>query len=380
MTSEDVARRQARRLVLKIGSSTLTTSASSIDLDYLQMLCGQLAALREDGWQIVIVSSGAIACGLGRLGITERPTDMPSLQAAASVGQAELAGAYSKAFDSHGITTSLVLLTRRDTADREAYLHARETLGRLLELGVVPVVNENDTVSVEQIRFGDNDSLAALVACLVDASLLVIASDIDGLYDANPAKDPSARLIPHVERITKEIMSAAGGAGSVAGSGGMLTKVHAARIMLAAGIPLAIVNGKQQDAIVDAANGRCPGTVFDSGDAPHTITPKKLWLALGDNARGALVVDEGAKRALVGRGSSLLCVGVTEVRGRFDEGDVVDIEDADGIVLARGKVSATSDEISLAAGRTSEELAANRLLAYLAEKPIVHRDDCMVFE
>lgn len=369
-----------KRLVVKIGSSTLTTSDSSIDYDYMRDLTRQIAALKHEGWQVVIVSSGAIACGLGRLGMTKRPTDMPTLQAAASVGQSELAGAYADSFGKYDMVTSLVLLTRRDTADRESYLHARDTFDRLLDLDVVPIVNENDTVSIEQIRFGDNDSLAALVSCLIDATLLVIASDIDGLYDANPAEDPSAKLISKVNAIDQKVMSVAGGAGSVAGSGGMLTKVRAARVMMAAGIPMAIVNGKRPDALIDAASGRCPGTMFASSEVPHSITPKKLWLALGDSARGSLVVDEGAKNALTAHGSSLLSVGVRDVEGAFDEGDIVDIVDSTGFVLGRGKVSAGSDEISLAKGRKSEELAANRLLSYLAERPVIHRDDLIVFE
>lgn len=369
-----------KRLVVKIGSSTLTTSDSSIDYEYMADLTRQIAALKREGWQVVIVSSGAIACGLGRLGMTKRPTDMPTLQAAASVGQSELAGAYADSFGKYDMVTSLVLLTRRDTADRESYLHARDTFDRLLDLGVVPIVNENDTVSIEQIRFGDNDSLAALVSCLIDATLLVIASDIEGLYDANPSEDPNAQLIPEVHAIDQKVMSVAGGAGSVAGSGGMLTKVRAARVMMAAGIPMAIVNGKRSDALMDAASGRCPGTVFASSEVPHSITPKKLWLALGDSARGSLVVDEGAKNALTAHGSSLLSVGVKDVEGTFEEGDIVDIVDSTGFVLGRGRVSADSDEISLAKGRKSEELAANRLLSYMAERPVVHRDDLIVFE
>ena len=369
-----------KRLVVKIGSSTLTTSDSSIDRDYMQDLTRQIAHLKHEGWQVVIVSSGAIACGLGRLGVSKRPSDMPTLQAAASVGQSELAGAYSEFFSEYDVVTSLVLLTRRDTADRESYLHARDTFDRLLDLGVVPIVNENDTVSIEQIRFGDNDSLAALVSCLIDATLLVIASDIDGLYDANPTEDADAKLISEVRRIDKGVMSVAGGAGSVAGSGGMLTKVRAARVMMAAGIPMAIVNGKAEDAIIDAAEGRCPGTLFASAERPHSITPKKLWLALGDSSRGSLVIDEGAKRALVRGGGSLLCVGVRQANGSFEEGDIVDIEDEEGLVVGRGKVQAGKDEVSLAMGRTSEELASNRLLSYMAERPVVHRDDLIMFE
>lgn len=371
---------ESRRLVVKIGSSTLTTSESSIDYAYLAGLAEQIAAVRAAGWQPVIVTSAAIACGLEALGIAKRPSDMPSLQAAASVGQSVLSAAYANAFAAHGMTTSVVLLTRRDTADRTAYLHARDTLGRLLELGVVPVVNENDTVSVEQIRFGDNDTLAALVACLIDADLMVILSDIEGLYDANPRRDESARLIEVVERIDRDVMAVAGEAGSTVGSGGMITKIKAARVLMAAGIPMVICHGRRDDAIVDAAAGKSVGTLFVALEKAHEITPRKLWIALGDAARGAVVIDEGARSALVGRGSSLLCVGVTCVEGRFDADDIIDIKDEEGVVVARGKVAFSSDEAELARGRSREDLERNRLLAPLAERALVHRDELIVFE
>ena len=367
-------------LVVKIGSSTLTTSESSIDYDYLDALAAQIAAVRAAGWQPVIVTSAAIACGLEALGIRKRPDDMPSLQAAASVGQSALSAAYAQAFSAYDMITSVVLLTRRDTADRTAYLHARDTLRRLLEMGVVPIVNENDTVSVEQIRFGDNDTLAALVACLVDADLMVVLSDIEGLYDANPREVPDAQLVHKVEHIDHAVLSAAGSAGSTGGSGGMITKIKAARVLMVAGIPMVICHGRRANAIVDAARGEDVGTLFVAREQPHEITPKKLWLALGDAVRGAVVIDAGARTALVQRGSSLLCVGVSRVEGRFDAGDIIDIKDESGYVVARGKVSASSDEIELACGMTREEMERNRILASLADGPIVHRDELVVFE
>ncbi|WP_270297498.1 glutamate 5-kinase, partial [Eggerthella sinensis] len=229
-----VAAEHGKRLVIKIGSSTLTTSESKIDYAYLAAVTDQIARARAAGWSPVVVTSAAIACGLEQLGIEKRPHDMPSLQAAASVGQSALSTAYAEAFARHDIVTSTVLLTRRDTADRRAYLHARDTFDRLLELGVVPIVNENDTISVEQIRFGDNDTLAALVACLIEADLMVILSDIDGLYDANPNTHADARLISRVEAIGPDIMAAAGEAGSTVGSGGMITKIKAARVLMVA--------------------------------------------------------------------------------------------------------------------------------------------------
>lgn len=371
---------RARRLVIKIGSSTLTTSESKIDYAYMASIADQVARVRAAGWSPVVVTSAAIACGLEQLGIEKRPSDMPSLQAAASVGQSALSTAYADAFANHGVITSTVLLTRRDTADRSAYLHARDTFDRLLELGVVPIVNENDTVSVEQIRFGDNDTLAALVACLVEADLMVILSDIEGLYDANPHFHPDAQLISRVEAIGPEIMAVAGEAGTTVGSGGMITKIKAARVLMVAGIPMVVCNGRRPDAIVDAAAGNDVGTRFIAAKQPHEITPKKLWIALGDAARGALVVDDGAKAALLGKGSSLLPVGVRACEGKFEAGDIVDIKDVSGHLFARGKVAATCDEVQLACGLSKDALRANRLLAHLADKPLVHRDELVVFE
>lgn len=370
-----------KRLVVKIGSSTLTTSEGRIDHAYLDSFAQQVETVRAQGWQVVIVSSGAIACGLERLGMSgKRPDDMPTLQAAASVGQGLFASAWGDAFAKHDMVTSVVLLTRRDTADRTAYLHARDTLNRLLELGVVPIVNENDTVSVEQIRFGDNDTLSALVACLVNADLSIILSDIDGLYDANPSQNANAKLIKRVDRISQDIIAAAGDAGTAMGSGGMVTKVKAARVLGVAGIPLVICAGRRENAIVDAATGREVGTLFAAGGAAHEITPRKLWIALGDSARGSIMVDAGAKQALQRKGSSLLIVGVAGVDGDFENGDIVDILDERGFLFARGRVAASRDEAELALGRTREELSRNRLLAEMADKPLVHRDDLVIFE
>ncbi len=369
-----------RKLVVKIGSSTLTREDGSANTEYLSELAAQIAEVRNQGWNAVIVSSGAIAIGLKKLGIAKRPQDMPTLQAAASVGQGELAAAYADAFAAYGITTSLVLLTRRDTADRTAYLHARDTLDRLLDLGVVPIVNENDTVSVEQIRFGDNDTLSALVSCLIKADLDIILSDIDGFYDANPSVNPHAHLIPRIERIDQEIISAAGVAGSPVGSGGMVTKIRAARVLAVAGIPLVICSGTRKMAIVDAVGGKQVGTLFPASHLPHEITPRKLWIALGDAAHGQIVVDAGARNALSKRGSSLLIVGALAVKGSFEAGEVVDILDETGYLFARGLVSADRDQIDLAIGKTHDEIRANRILAHLADRPLVHRDDMVVFE
>ena len=319
-----------KRLVIKIGSSTLTTSESKIDYAYLAEVTDQVARVRAAGW---------------------RP-----------------------------IVTSTVLLTRRDTADRRAYLHARDTFDRLLELGVVPIVNENDTISVEQIRFGDNDTLAALVACLVEADLMVILSDIEGLYDANPHHHPDANLIGRVEAIGPEIMAVAGEAGTTVGSGGMITKIKAARVLMVAGIPLVVCDGHRAEAIVDAAAGEDVGTLFVAAKKPHEITPKKLWIALGDSVHGTVVVDEGARDALVMRGKSLLSVGIRSVEGDFGLDDIVDVADETGHVFARGRAAAASDLLKLACGRSREEVASNAILAVLADRPVIHRDELVLFE
>ncbi len=369
-----------KRIVIKVGSSTLARTDSSINEDMISSIAVQISKAKEMGFDVALVSSGAILSGLGILGITSRPSDMPTLQAAASVGQCGLSAVYSNAFKQCGITSSLVLLTRRDTADRTAYLHARDTLSRLLELGVVPVVNENDTISVEQIKFGDNDTLAALVACLIEADKLIILSDIDGLYDKNPAQSEDANLIEKVTKIDSKILECAGGAGSVAGSGGMKTKVIAARVLMAAGIGTTIVNGSKPDAILDALAGTSPHTEFLPNGAMHCITPRKLWVALGDSTKGSLTIDAGAHNALVKHGSSLLVVGIKAVSGHFVLGDVIDVVDESGLVIGRGLASASSDEVSLACGKTKEEIANNGLIAKLADKPIVHRDDLMIFE
>ncbi len=375
--------RQPDILVVKIGTSTLidsTEGVGAIDRVYLADFARQIAAVRESGRRVIVVTSAAITAGVEAMGLDARPTDIPSQQAAAAVGQSALSAAYSEALGSFGIVSGSVLLTRHDTANRQAYLHARDTLLRMLDLGVVPVVNENDTVSTEQIRFGDNDTLAALVSCLVKADACVIFSDIDGLYDANPRTNSNAVLIPTVERITPQILDSAEGVGSVVGSGGMTTKVKAARVLMAAGIPLTICNGREPDVLERLLAGEHIGTRFAAAVKPHEITPYKLWIALGDHAKGWIMVDAGAQRALIEKGSSLLSVGITKASGSFQSGDIVDILEPGGRIIARGKVSAGKDALELAKGKTQSQMAENSLLAPLAERPIIHRDELVVFE
>lgn len=366
-------------MVVKIGSSTLVGPDRALRRDFIADLAAQADELAGLGWRLVVVSSGAIACGAPVLGFGSRPADMPSLQACASVGQCVLSAAYDEEFRARGLLTSLVLLTRQDTARRTSYLHARDALGRLVELGVVPVVNENDTVTVDEIRFGDNDTLAALVSCLVSADLCVTLSDIDGLYTANPMEDPTARFIPRVEKIDAAIIASAGDSSTSVGTGGMITKIRASRILMTAGIASVICSGAERDALVRLAAGESVGTLFVPPAGRLDIAPRKLWIALGDSVHGWVTVDAGAADALVRRGSSLLPVGITRVEGDFAAGDVLDVRDPDGLVIARGLAQAGSDELTLAAGRHQDEIAANRLLAALAGKPAIHRDELIVF-
>ena len=365
-----------KRLVIKIGSSTLVDEDCHINERWLSSLAASVCSLRTQGWQVVIVSSGAIACGMRTLGFSKRPNDVLVSQAAAAVGQNAFCAAWSRAFAAHDVVVGSVLLTRRDTADRSSYLHARDTLNKLLDLGVVPIVNENDTISVEQINFGDNDTLSALVSCVIEAKKCIILSDIEGLYDKNPSEHSNAHLVPRVDAITPEVMACASSKQTKLGSGGMITKLNAARVLMAAGIELVVAHGKYAS---EALSGQGVGTLFVPHNKAHAITPKKLWIALGSVSKGELVVDAGASRALLSCGSSLLSVGITKVQGTFDAGDVVDVLDSDGCVIARGRSDFSSDEISLACGRTSEELSRNRLLEPLSQRPIIHRDELMVF-
>lgn len=368
-----------KTMVVKIGSSTLVGTDHVLRREFIAGLADQAARLRARGWSLVVVSSGAIACGAPKLGFSRKPADMPSLQACASVGQCILSAAYDEEFRAAGMLTSLVLLTRHDTARRTSYLHARDALARLVDLGVVPVVNENDTVTVDEIKFGDNDTLAALVSCLVSADLCVVLSDIDGLYTANPSKDPTARLIPRVDRIDARIIGSAGDSSSAVGTGGMITKVRAARILMTAGISSVICSGAEPDALTRLARGERLGTLFAPPAGRLDIAPRKLWIALGDSAHGSVTVDDGAARALRERGSSLLPVGIRAVEGAFSAGDVLDVRDADGLVIARGIAGAGSDVLELAVGRRQEQIAGNRLISELATKPAIHRDDLIVF-
>ena len=367
----------ARRVVAKLGTSTLLGPDGRIDEAFIARLADQVAELRGRGCDVIIVTSGAIAAALPALGLSERPHDMPTLQACAAVGQVSLVDAYARCLAAHGLGCGQILLTRNDTGSRSAYLHARATIDRLLELGVVPVVNENDTVAVDEIRFGDNDSLAAIVGSLVGADLVVILSDIEGLYTADPRKDASARLIPRVEGVDENVLALAGGAGSAVGTGGMLTKVRAARALQMAGIPLVICKGRAPGVLVAAATGEAVGTRFEAASGARRESSRKQWIGLAGHDCGCVVVDDGAREALHAQGGSLLPVGVVAIEGTFSRGDVVAVRDAEGTLVARGIAGYSSAEAELTRGMRLEMVA--RVVPDLAGVPLIHRDELVVF-
>ncbi len=361
---------QAKRLVVKVGSSSLTGSDGQLDAARLVSLVDAVASRSTAGDSVVLVSSGAIAAGLGPLGLASRPRDLATQQAAASVGQGALVAAYQAAFATHGLTVGQVLLTADDVTRRTHYANARRTLDRLLDLATVPVVNENDTVATQEIRFGDNDRLAALVAHLVHADALVLLSDVDALYDGPPSRPGSAR-IPVVAGPADLAGIVIKGSGSKVGTGGMTTKIEAAGIATAAGITTVLTSAEQAYA---ALAGDEVGTLFlPTG----TRRPSRLlWLAHATTPRGRLVLDDGAVAAVVDRRKSLLPAGITAVEGRFLEGDPVDLVGLDGRPRARGLVNYSSDELPALLGRSTKALA--RELGQHYEREVVHRDDLVL--
>jgi glutamate 5-kinase len=361
---------EAARVVVKIGSSSLTTAAGGIDGERLEALADVLAARRASGGEVVLVSSGAIAAGLAPLGLARRPRDLATQQAAASVGQGALLARYTEAFAAHGMTVGQVLLTVEDTIRRNRYRNAQRTLYRLLGLGVLPVVNENDTVATDEIRFGDNDRLAALVAHLVQADALVLLSDVDALYDGPPSR-PGAQRVPLVRGPEDLDGITVGRAGSGVGTGGMVTKLDAARIATVSGIATMLASAEQAAA---ALAGEDVGTWF-APRAPRGRS-RLLWLAHAATAQGRLVLDAGAVEAVVRRRMSLLPAGVLQVNGRFEAGDPVDLCDENGLARARGLVNYSSGELPGLLGRSTRELA--RTLGPGYDRELVHRDDLVL--
>ncbi|MEC5399661.1 glutamate 5-kinase [Uliginosibacterium sp. H1] len=365
--------RTARRLVVKVGSALVTNNGAGLDTAAIADWGRQIAALRAEGREIVMVSSGAIAAGMQRLGWTTRPNETHSLQAAAAVGQMGLAQVYEGAFSQYGLRTAQILLTHADLADRLRYLNARSTLATLLQLGVVPIINENDTVVTDEIKFGDNDTLGALVANLIEADALLILTDQKGVYTADPRKDPTATLISSARAEDTSLEAMAGGAGSGISRGGMITKIRAAQRAARSGAHTIIASGRETDAVLRVAAGEALGTLLHASSTP--LAARKQWLADHLQMAGALILDDGAIRALRG-GASLLPIGVTQVEGEFERGAVIACRDSQGAEVARGLVNYSGSEARRIARRPSAEIEA--LLGYVDEPELIHRDNLVI--
>ncbi len=366
--------RDARRIVVKVGSSLVTNEGRGLDAAAIGEWCRQMVQLAREGREVIMVSSGAIAEGMKRLGWSSRPHELHELQAAAAVGQMGLAQMYETKLREQGMGSAQVLLTHADLADRERYLNARSTLLTLLSLKVLPVINENDTVVTDEIKFGDNDTLGALVANLVEADALVILTDQKGLYSADPRKDPAARFIHEAQAGDLALEAMAGGAGSSIGKGGMITKVLAAKRAAGSGASTVIAWGRERDALPRLCAGESIGTLLV---APTQKTQaRKQWIADHLQLRGAVVVDDGAAAKLRDEGKSLLPIGMTAVEGEFSRGDVIAVRSAAGAEIARGLSNYSSAEARLICRKPSSEIEA--VLGYVAEPEMVHRDNLVL--
>ena len=360
----------ARRWVIKVGSALLTNDGRGLDASVVKMLADQLVALRSRGRDVVLVSSGAIVAGLARLNLTERPREVHLSQAAAAVGQSALVRAYEEYLSPHSVTTAQILLSHADVRARDRYLNARSTLSTLLAMNVLPIVNENDTVVTDEIRLGDNDTLAALVANLVDADALLILTDQDGLMDSDPRHAVDAQLIQTAD-VHDSALDAMAGEGSALGRGGMATKLSAARLAARSGTATIIANGRQPDVIAQIAAGVPLGTFLQTHRRPQSA--RKQWLASLLHAQGKLVLDDGAVRGISDQGRSLLPIGVVSVSGDFQRGDLVSCVDSAGRERARGLVNYSSEEARALAGKSSADIEL--LLGYRGEEELIHRDN-----
>ncbi len=364
----------SKRLVVKVGSSLVTNSGAGLDHEAIATWAAQIAGLKAMGREVVLVSSGAIAEGMQRLGWKKRPSAVHELQAAAAVGQMGLVQVYETCFRKHGLHTAQILLTHDDLADRKRYLNARSTLRTLLELNTIPIINENDTVVTEEIRFGDNDTLGALVANLIDADALVILTDQTGLYSADPRKDPAATLIGEARAGDPALEAMAGGAGSDIGRGGMLTKILAAKRAARSGAHTVIAWGREPDVLIRLAQGEAIGTQLIAGEM-KTVA-RKQWLADHLQVGGKLTLDDGAVNALRKEGKSLLPIGVTTISGDFERGEVVTCLDAQGHEIARGLVNYSAQETQQILRRSSTEIES--VLGYVDEPELIHRDNLVL--
>ena len=363
-----------KRVVVKVGTSSLVDDQGAIDSQKLGELVDQLVILEEQGLEVILVSSGAIRAGMERLGLTERPKTIPEQQASAAIGQGALMQKYAELFSAHEILPAQVLVTRDDFHNRLRYLNIRNTLYTLLRFGCLPIINENDTVATDEIRIGDNDTLSALVAASVGADLLVILSDVDGLYDGDPRTGGDCKLIDEVPRITPEIEALGGGTSGVCGVGGMRTKIEAAKVATNCGVRMVIANASRPNAIVDAAAGIMVGTRFLAKEVE--LNHRKRWIAFGNRVKGSIIINEGARKMLVGRGKSLLAAGIVGCEGVFDLGDLVAVVDENNMQLARGLTNYAASELVLIRGKHSDEI--ENILGHKDFDEVIHRDNLVL--
>ncbi|MHB1376246.1 MAG: glutamate 5-kinase [Candidatus Humimicrobiaceae bacterium] len=368
--------KKVKRIVVKIGSSSLTSPVGGLDMENLHKFTGEISSIKDHNLEVIIVSSGAIAAGLKYLNLEERPKQYSILQAVAAVGQHDLMRVYSSFFFKNSKKVGQILVTREDTSRREQYLNIKNTIMSLLNLDVIPIINENDSVALDEIKFGDNDTLAALIAGLIEADLLVILSDIDGLFDKNPQDNLDARLISVVDNITEEIEKVAGGIGSSYGSGGMATKIRSAKICSFSGIPMVIANSRQPHIIQRILEGENMGTFFIPEETKR-ITGMKRWIAFGMVTKGSIKIDKGAEEAIVKKGKSLLPVGVITVDGCFKKGDNIMVVSADTRIIAKGISNLASENISMIKGKHEKEISDMFGSDLCCE--VIHRDNLVVF-
>lgn len=357
------------RIVVKIGSSSLTNSQGEIDEEKFHDHITALAALREKGHEVILVSSGAVAAGLRKLGYPARPVTIKGKQAAAAVGQSLLIQSYMEGLGNYGIIPAQILLTRHDFAKKERYRNAQQTIEELLARGLLPIINENDTVSVEELTFGDNDMLSALVSGLVHADLLIILTDINGLYDSNPRENPDAKRFDFLQDVTDDMLKLAGGSGSSVGTGGMKSKLIAAKTALSLGVHVFIGQGKGRDKLLQILAGQGDGTYIGK-EKLAAVTSQKQWIYLHSQVAGKIYVDEGAEEALLNHGSSLLPAGIYDLSGEFEKGDVVEVYGLSGL-LGKGEVLYSSEDIKKLMGKRSEELVREPVFSTIE---VIHRD------
>lgn len=363
-----------KKVVIKVGTRLLTYETGKLNLRIIEKLVREMADLKNQGKDVILVSSGAVGGGIGRLGLQRKSLSIPERQAVAAIGQSLLIQFYEKLFSEYGHIVAQVLLTREDLEERKRYINSCNTFFHLLKFGVIPIVNENDTTSTEEIEFGDNDKLSALVATLINADLLIILTNTEGLYTVNPHLDDTATIIPFVEEITPEIKNAAGKTEEVLARGGMITKIEAAEIVMASGIDMVIANGLQDNIIRRILEGEEIGTFFDSKKS--YMRSRKRWIAFAQKLKGTIHIDPGAEQALIKEGKSLLPIGIVKVEGDFSKSDVISVCGSSGQEIARGLVNYSSQELKQITGYKSSEI--RNILGYSDHEEVIHRDNLVL--